>query len=400
METATATNKRHNIMKHLLKATAAVLAAMCLAACGGEKFHVEGNITGAKDSVLYFENIGLDGIVKLDSAKLAADGSFGFSGERPEAPEFYRLRIGEQIINVAIDSTESVGVKADYATMATGYEVTGSEECSRIKQLALMQIDLQNRAVAVQDNPNLGNAVVRDSIAGMVAEYKEKVKRQFIFKEPQAASSYFALFQTLGSWLIFNPHNDRSDIRAFAAVATSWDTFHPGALRGENLHNIALSGMRNERIAEAENAPMQIDSKKVVTAGLIDISLNDNKGVARSLSQLKGKVVMLDFHVYATKESPARILALRELYNKYNAQGFEIFQVGLDTDEHFWKQQTAALPWICVRDDRGIDSPTLGVYNVKSLPEYFLIDRGNNLVCRSSQTKNIEATIASLLKGE
>ena len=37
-----------------------------------------------------------------------------------------------------------------------------------------------------------------------------------------------------------------------------------------------------------------------------------------------------------------RIMMLRELYNKYHAQGFEIYQVSLDEDEHFWKTRTAA----------------------------------------------------------
>lgn len=373
------------------------LAALCLASCGGEKFRVEGCITGAEDSVLYFENIGIDGISKLDSAKLDGKGGFSFSGNRPEAPEFYRLRIGGQIINVAIDSTETVGIKADYATMATAYEVEGSADCSRIKELALMQIALQNSAIAIYGNASMGETEARDSILKMVAAYKEVVTSRFIYKDPKAASSYFALFQTLGNALIFNPRNSRSDIRVFAAVATSWDTFYPGAGRGENLHNIAVSGMKNERIADADNANVEIDPAKVVTAGLIDITLADNKGRQRSLTQLKGKVVMLDFHLFGTADSPARILSLRELYGKYHSRGLEIYQIALNGDEHYWKQQTETLPWICVRDPKGIESPTVGIYNVKALPEFFLIDRDNNLVSRSEQVGDIDKAIEALL---
>lgn len=373
------------------------LAALCLASCGGEKFRVEGCITGAEDSVLYFENIGIDGISKLDSAKLDGKGGFSFSGNRPEAPEFYRLRIGGQIINVAIDSTETVGIKADYATMATAYEVEGSADCSRIKELALMQIALQNSAIAVYGNASMGETEARDSILKMVAAYKEVVTSRFIYKDPKAASSYFALFQTLGNALIFNPRNSRSDIRVFAAVATSWDTFYPGAGRGENLHNIAVSGMKNERIVDADNANVEIDPAKVVTAGLIDITLADNKGRQRSLTQLKGKVVMLDFHLFGTADSPARILSLRELYGKYHSRGLEIYQIALNGDEHYWKQQTETLPWICVRDPKGIESPTVGIYNVKALPEFFLIDRDNNLVSRSEQVGDIDKAIEALL---
>ena len=132
-------------------------------------------------------------------------------------------------------------------------------------------------------------------------------------------------------------------------------------------------------------------------AGVVDIALRDNKGVERHLTDLKGKVVLLDFHVFSMNESPARILMLRELYNKFQAQGFEIYQVSLDSDEHFWKQQTAALPWISVRDADGIGSQRLMLYNIQAVPDFFLIDKGNNLVKRAAAIKDLEAEIRKLL---
>ena len=77
-----------------------VLAVLSFASCSGEKFKVSGVITDAPDSLLLFENISLNGPVVVDSVRLSADGSFSFEAEAPEAPEFYRLRIARQIINV------------------------------------------------------------------------------------------------------------------------------------------------------------------------------------------------------------------------------------------------------------------------------------------------------------
>ena len=62
-----------------------------------------------------------------------------------------------------------------------------------------------------------------------------------------------------------------------------------------------------------------------------------------------------------------------------------------------WKQQTAALPWISVRDEAGVRSQRLVMYNVQRVPEFFLIDRDNNLVSRSSQIKDIDKAIEELL---
>lgn len=382
--------------KNLTKVIMTVLAALTLTACNQNKFHIEGEVANAKDSVLYFEHVGLDGTEILDSAKLTDDGQFAFSHEATEAPEFYRLRIYDQIINIAIDSTETISIKTQCPAMATQYEVEGSENCQKIKELALKQITLQGQAIALERNMQLDRTQVRDSIMRLLNAYKEDVKMNYIFKAPNKSYAYFALFQTLGPWLIFDPKSNRDDVKVFAAVATSWDTYYPGALRGQNLHNIAIEGMKNVRIVDNSNQ-QTVEESKIVEAGIIDIELTDNKGNKRKLSSLKGQVVLLDFHVFAMEDSPKRILMLRELYNKYHSQGLEVFQVSLDSDEHFWKQQTAALPWVSVRDVNGTQSQLLVSYNIQVLPEFFLIDRQNNLVKRSEQMKDVEAEIKALL---
>lgn len=371
--------------------------AVGLASCDNKKFRVDGTITDAKDSVLYFENMSLDGPVAIDSVKLGDDGAFSFSEKSPEAPEFYRLRIAGQIINLSVDSTETITVKAAYPTMATGYTVEGSPECATIKELALKQIDLLGRVLAVERNNTLGFDQTRDSVARMIEAYKHEIKLNYIFKAPMRPSSYFALFQTLGSRMIFDPRESEDDIKAFAAVATSWDTYHPNSIRGKNLHNIAIQGMRNVRIVRNQRAAQAIDASKVNTTNIIDIALLDNKGQARRLTDLKGKVVMLDFHVFGADGSTKRIMQMRDIYNKYHGRGLEIYQISLDPDEHFWKTQTAALPWISVRDPQGIQSNNLVLYNVRSIPTFFLIDKTNTLRKRDAQVKDLDAEIQALL---
>ena len=175
------------------------LAVMGMAACSEKKFHVEGSITNAKDSVLYLENIGLMGPEVIDSVRLDGDGRFSLAGAAQQAPEFYRLRIYDQIISLSIDSTETVTVNAAYPQMATQYEVSGSDNCSKIKELALRQMQLQQRALAVSRSEALTFQQVNDSILAMVKQYKEDVKREYIFPDPAKPYAYFALFQALGN---------------------------------------------------------------------------------------------------------------------------------------------------------------------------------------------------------
>ena len=91
-------------------------------------------------------------------------------------------------------------------------------------------------------------------------------------------------------------------------------------------------------------------------------------------------------------------MMMRDIYNKYHDRGFEIYQVSFDSQEHYWKTKTAALPWVSVWDEDGLRSRVLSLYNVQTLPTFFLIDRNNVLQKRDAQIKDIDAEIKTLLE--
>ena len=370
-----------------------VLAAITVWGCTDKpKFTVEGKIEGAQDSVLYLYNMSLAGPVVMDSVRLGADGGFSFKGEAPEAPDFYVLCIHNQMVNFSVDSTEMITINARYPGMASNYKVEGSDNCEKIRQLALLQQEMHQKVIALESNGGLGQQERVDSLKSIIDAYKEEVKMKYIYENPQAAYAYFALFQTLGQWNLFERNNPQ-DMRAFGAVATCWETFYPDALRTEHLRNTTLKGMNEQRAVEARQS-QTIASDKIVASGLIELELPDAKGNIRTLTELNGQVVILDFHAFGTEQSAARILKLRDLYNKYHSKGLEIYQVGLDSDEHFWKQQTEPLPWVCVFDPQGTSLPS---YNVQEVPEFFIIDRQSQLQKRSSQMTDVEDEIRKLL---
>lgn len=375
------------------------LAALALSSCNSDpKFSVSGDVSGADGKMLYLEASGLEGVVPLDSAKLKGDGSFSFKQARPESPEFYRLRVDDKVINFSVDSTEAVSIKAPFVDFATAYSVEGSENSAKIKELTLKQADLQRNVDAliraVREN-KLGTTAFEDTLGVLLKSYKDEVKINYIFAAPNTAAAYFALFQKLNDYLIFDPLNSKDDIKCFAAVATSLNNFYPHANRSKNLYNIVIKGMKNTRTPQQKT--IELPEDKIVETGLIDISLRDIKGNIRKLSDLKGKVVLLDFSVYQTQTGAPHNLMLRELYNKYAAQGLEIYQVSLDADEHFWKTSADNLPWVCVRDENGIYSTNAAVYNVKQVPAYFLVNRSNELSARGEDVKDIETAIKALL---
>ena len=379
-----------------------VFASLCvllLASCQkGRNFTIEGTIEGAKDSTVYLYNRSLTGIVLLDSARLGSDGSFSFSAEAPVGgPDLYVLRLSSPWVNLSIDSTETVTLKAKWPGMAQNYTVSGSENCEQIRQLALMHSQLQQRVFAVEQDTRLLGQTMTDSLMHMLRQYKDSVIMNYIFREPQSAYAYFALSQTLSHlyWPASSVFamSDSLDGRAYRAVATCWQQYYPQSERAQQLYNMVEREITSSRVAAARQQRI-LEEDKVVVSDLIDLNLPDVNGRRHTLSELRGQVVLLDFHLFSTPESGARILKLRELYDKYHARGLEVYQVSIDQDEHLWKQAVEALPWIAVYDP---DGESCVRYNVQTLPEFFLIDRQNALQKRSSQMDDVEKEIQRLL---
>ena len=373
--------------------------AMTLAACDKEpKFHVEGTIEGAKDSMLYFTQSTLDGVQKLDSVKLKEDGTFSFKAAAPaDAPEFYALQVGKHVINFAVDSTESISITAKLATMEKDYTIEGNESSKKIKEISQMQQQVQEQMVTIERNEDMLPGDKVDSLEAIITRYKERMKTEFIFTNPSSASAYYAVCQSLtdlqGTFQLFNPLTDRVDVRCYATVATAWDGAYPNAPRTKQLCNMAIKGMDNT--APPQQKVLQVDESKVAETGIIDINLPDINSRLHSITELKGKVVLIDFTVYGAKDSKERTRLMRSLYEKYHAQGFEIYQISLDEDIHFWKFSCENLPWVCVHET---DGTTTQIYNIVNLPTFFLVNRENEIVVRSEFMEGtLEDNILKLL---
>lgn len=382
-------------MKKMICAMAAL--TMLATACKdkGEQFEINGRIAEADGKTLYFEAVTLNGIEALDSTRLDEDGQFCFQGTRPFNPEFYRLRIDRQIVNLSVDSTETIHVEAELPDMGTDYEVEGSGNCQTLKEINNKLIALQQSIKDITNDKALTLGEQERLVHEKINLYKNEMKMHYIMENPASAPAYFALFQTVNGSLIFNPISNPDDIKFVGAVATAWDANYPGTSRTENLHNIAIQGMKNTKRPTPVSLE-DIDPGKISAAGIIDIELPDIHGKNRKLSGIRNKVVLLDFTAYSLPSSQERIMQMRGLYDKYSSLGFDIYQVSIDPDEHYWKTACEHLPWTCVYESRGEASGYLGSYLVRRLPTYFLIDRHGDLVARDEQIDDLEKTIRLL----
>lgn len=82
-----------------------------------------------------------------------------------------------------VDSTETVKVNADANGFATAYQVEGSENNQKIKELVLLQADLQDK-VNKLGRSGLPAGIAQDSLVSLVNAYKNNVKRNYILQNP------------------------------------------------------------------------------------------------------------------------------------------------------------------------------------------------------------------------
>lgn len=131
-----------------------------------------------------------------------------------------------------------------------------------------------------------------------------------------------------------------------------------------------------------------------------DIALKDVNGNTLRLSDLKGKVVLLDF--WASWCGPCRRAnkGLVSLYAKLQSRGFEIYSVSIDDNKSEWQRAIAAdkITWLQVIDHGGWDAAVARSLKIEQIPSTFLIDKKGIVVAVDLEGRRLENRINTLLK--
>lgn len=363
----------------------------------GDIFSVEGNIQSAEGDTLYLEHRGLAGIVLLDSAILNDKGSFKFKEPAPKNPEFYQLRIRNKVVAFAVDSVESLRVTADASNLYGSFTVEDSYSNDQLRKVDDMRMKTEqeiNSLEKLHTAKEIDDITFLNSLDSVLTLYKKEISN-LIIGNPSSAAAYYAVFQKINDYLIFDPY-DKKDYPMFGAVATSWNRYYPETERTTHLYNFTINALQTRRQLEKQEELFQNITVET-ESGLPDISLPGVNGERIPLSSLKEKVVLLDFVVYSADFSPKHNIDLNSLYQRYNSRGFEIYQVSFDSNEHFWKTSADNLPWVTVRDPRSVSTPLLSLYNVREIPTSFIIDREGDLIGRVEDYSQLSEQLDKVL---
>lgn len=133
-------------------------------------------------------------------------------------------------------------------------------------------------------------------------------------------------------------------------------------------------------------------------ASVPEIALPNPNGKTVKLSDLRGKVVMIDFWASwcgpCRRENPNVV----RLYQKYKNKGFEILGVSLDRAKDQWVQaiQQDNLTWVHVSDLKFWQSQAAQDYGVDAIPKTFLLDRQGKLIAKDLRGPALEAKLKEI----
>ena len=278
---------------------------------------VSGMIFGTSQDSVYISQVINNQYVDYAGTTLASDGKFSFDIKMENA-DYYVIRFGQQHVNIILRDQCDIQVYGDGTKLTEYTNFVGSDESQDMRNYMVLVYNWQKKrdqALAnIKANPEKEAEIDRQ----MKAEFSRFQSEQqgFIKQHPNSA----ALFPVL------NDIDINRDFNSYESIVRQLKVAFAESPTVQKLEKIVEEKRKeieaNNPLAPGKEAP---DFEEALA-----------DGSKMKLSDLRGKVVLLDFWASwcgpCRRENPNVV----KLYEQYKDQGFTVMSVSLDKDKQRW----------------------------------------------------------------
>ena len=350
------------------------------------KFTVTGELKGAPDQKIYLDELYFsqkDPVV-LDTTEMK-NGKFNTSALSTEQG-LYRLRLEKsEIPFFFINDQPSITLTADYKTLSLETVVFNSPANNSLRKfitgIRTMGKTLQEKSNLLQQYPSPGET---DSLYWVMKKdfsIKENEYKNYIIQYLDTTQNPIVAMFCLGYTQNIEPERLSKSINGLGAR-------FPG-----NQSIATIIAQYKEQVAKNDAKPQ--DGKLAP-----DLNMPDTSGKPFSLSQLRGKYVLVDFWASwcgpCRGENPNVVKA----YNNYKNKNFTVLGVSLDKDKASWVKaiNDDHLTWYHISDLKYWNSAAVGLYGFDGIPFNVLVDPEGKIIGNNLRGEALEMKLAELIK--
>ncbi len=371
-----------------------VLAAIAILAisCGSNDGHsVALNIENAEGQLVTFNKRDAAGMIILDSARVGRSGEVVF--DIPALPlDFYQIVLAgtNKQCAIAIDSTERLSMRIDAEEFDVATNIEGSQHTAKFHEwyssMKANEKELEELKKGLTETPEDKTLLTRYN--DLNKSYYDDTKA-FITDNAGSPVVIAAL----------NKINFQTEKELYKSAIAG--------LAGKMDQSVFFQSLNTQvqRVAQQEAAQEQQRLRQEQLAKLIpvgqeapDFTQKTPEGKDMSLSDLRGKVVLVDFWASWCKPCRAENPNVVRMYNKYKSKGFDILSVSLDKTQDKWVNAIAQdnMTWHHVSDLKAWQNSAARQYGVQSIPFTVLVDKDGTIIQKNLRGRALENKLDEL----
>lgn len=336
---------------------------------------IAGKLENSPDGHVILSAYNNEGATVLDTIQIKNNGKFEYELVL-DGPNFYELNLFDtKVIRLALFN-EDAYIEHDFESGTT--VIKGSKDSQLLQKIDDITLIYQEEINSLNDEyyevmadrDQVAIRAIQDKAMQLEANHSTRVKETINEMEGS-----FAALAGLG---MLNPRNDFNYLDSVVQVL--YDK-HP---------DMKMIGSWKQ----------ELDELRALSIGqpAPEISLPNPDGETVSLSDFRGKYVLVDFWAGWCKPCRDENPNVVRLYEKYKDKGFEVFGVSLDRTRDMWLKaiEEDKLKWTQVSDLKYFNSEAASIYQINAIPATYMIGPDGNILAKDLRGVSLEKKLAEL----